>query len=210
MTSDFESSTAWDNTIIRNSVRDGSEAITDSVTSLRNRVIVGSFDQDSAGEGVLHTLNKSVFIFTEWLLVNDTGPAEIILTQVVQRVEESTTASERNSLTVSLLGTTDTHDTSAGEDFERGWINTFLVNNYEVFAGAFRTEFLFECNDLVDFIVGEGALRRNEFLSLVGVGPEEARVDFCLLVLKRHVKTHDVAVLHTRGQVWVSTTVIEN
>ena len=101
-----------------NGVGNSSETITDSISGLGNGVIIGSLDEDGAREGVLNTFDEGVLVFSEGLLVDNLGETQISLSHIVDRVELLTTAGEGNTLTISLLGAADTHDTSAGENFE--------------------------------------------------------------------------------------------
>ena len=179
-----------------NGVGNSSETITDSISGLGNGVIIGSLDEDGAREGVLNTFDEGVLVFSVGLLVDNLGETQISLSHIVDRVELLTTAGEGNTLTISLLGAADTHDTSAGENFEGRGVNTLLVDDNEVFVGALA-EFLLEGNDLVNSIVSELTLGLDKFLSLVGVGPEETGVDFGLLVFKGDIEAHDVTVLHS-------------
>jgi len=207
--SDLEGTSAGDDTLVLNGVGDSAHTVTDSVSSLRNRVIVGSLDQDGAGEGVLDTLNEGVLVLTEGLLVDNLGETKISLGHVINSVKLLATAGKGNTLTVSLLAATDAHDAGSGEDLEGGGVNTLLVDNDEVLVGALA-ELLLEGNNLVDSVVGELTLGSDQLLSLVGVGPEEAGVDFGLLVLEGGVQAEDVTVLHAGGEVAVSATVIED
>lgn len=95
----------------------------------------------------------------------------------------STTAGKRDSLSISLLGSSDTNNLVTGEDFKRWWINTFLVDDNEVLVGAI-TEFPLELDNLLDFVISEGSLGLDKLLSLLGVGPEEAGVDLGLFILE--------------------------
>lgn len=63
-------------------------------------------------------------------------------------------ASERNSFSISALGSSDADNVVAGEDFEGGRINTLLVNHDEVFVGAVA-EALLKLHNLVDSIISE-------------------------------------------------------
>lgn len=207
--SDLEGTSTGDDTLVLDGVGDSAHTVTDSVSSLRNRVIVGSLDQDGAGEGVLNTFDESVLVLTEGLLVNDLSETEIGLSHILNGVKLFTTAGEGNTFTVSLLAATDAHDAGSGEDLERRGVNTLLVDDHEVFVGALA-ELLLEGNDLVDSVVGELTLGSDKLLSLVSVGPEEAGVDFGLFVLKRHVQAENVTVLHAGWEVGVSATVIED
>lgn len=143
------------------------------------------------------------------MLVDHSSPAEVSLCDVVHRVELLATAGESNTLTVSALSTSDTNDVVASEDFERGWVDTLLVDNHEVFVGTV-TQALFEFYDLHDSVVRELPFGLDELLSLVGVGPEEAGVDLGLFVLEGDVEVHNKAVLETRRQVTLTTSVIQD
>jgi len=62
--SDLESTGSWDDTFVLDRVHNCSEAVFDGVSSLRNWVVIGSFDQDSAWEGVLDTFDESVLLLS--------------------------------------------------------------------------------------------------------------------------------------------------
>jgi len=139
------------------SVDDCAETITNRISRLSDRVIVGSLHKNSAREGVLDSLNEGVLVLSKSLLVNNLGKAEVGLTHIFDGVELLTTAGKRDALTISLLATADTENASTGENLERRWVNTFLVNYNEVLVGAFA-KFFFEVDDLAYSIIGELAL----------------------------------------------------
>ncbi len=209
MSSDLEGTSTWNDGLVLDGVLDGTETITDGVLGLSDGVIVWSLDKDGAGEGVLDTLDEGVFVFSEVLLVDELGKTEIAFLDIVHRVDLLTTASERNSLTVSSLGTSDANDVVAGEDFEGRRVNTLLVDDDKVLVGAI-TKSLLELNDFQNAVIGELTLRFNQLLSLIGVAPEESGVDLGFFVLERDVEAHDVAVLQSRGHVALSATVVED
>ena len=119
------------------------------------------------------------------------------------------TTGERNTLTVSALSAANTNDIVAGEDLQRGWVDTLLVDDDEVFVSAVA-QALLELHDLHDTIIGELSLGLNKFLPLVSVAPEESRVHLSLFVLKTHVEAHNVAVLKARWHVTLATTVVKD
>ena len=119
------------------------------------------------------------------------------------------TAGKGDSLTVSSLGTSDANDVVAGEDLEGGRVNTLLVDHNEVLVGAI-TKALLEFDDLENAVISELTLRLNEFLSLVGIAPEESGIDFSLFIFEGDVEAHNVAVLELGGHVTLSATVIED
>jgi len=192
--SNFEWTSSGDDTLIFNSVLDSSETISNSIFGLSNWVVIRSLDQDSAWERVSNTFNESVLLFTKSLLVNVIGPTEVFFSNIIYWVELFSTTGKRNSLSISLFGTTDSDNSSIGEKFKRRRVNSLLVNNDKVFVGSF-TELLFEFDDLNNFIVGELSFGGNKFLSLIGWRPEKAGVDFGLFVLQGDVQAHDVAVV---------------
>jgi len=206
---DLEGASSRKDSLVFDGVLDGAESIADSVTGLSDRVIVGALDKDGAGEGVLDTLNEGVLIFTKSLFVDDLGETHVFDAHVVDGVEELSSASEGDTFTIALFGATDTDDTSAGEDFKGRGVNTLLVDNDEVLVGTVA-DLLLELNDLVDFLVGECALGSDKFFTLVSVGPEEAGVDFGLLVFKRDVEAHDVAVFQAGGHIALATSVVKH
>ena len=202
-------STTWNSGLVLEGVLDGSETITDSILGLGNGVVVGSLDEDGAGEWVLDTLDEGILVISERLLVDNPSPTQIRLLNIIDGVELFATAGERDTLTVSALSSSDTDNTSTSKDLKRRWVDTLLVDDNEILVSAVA-EALLEFDDLVDAIISELSLRFNELLSLICVRPEESRVDLSLFVLERDIKAHDVAVLEARWQVRLTTTVIEN
>ena len=205
----LESTTTGNDRLIVDSVLDSAESISNGILGLGNGVVVGSLDEDGAGEWVLDALNEGVFVVTESLLVDLLGPSEVALLNVVDGVELLSTAGEGDTFSVSLLATPNSDDTVTGEEFEGRGVNSLLVDDDEVFV-VVLAQFPFELNDLHDLVIGELTLTGNELLALVGVGPEEAGVDLGLLVFEGDVEAHDVAVLEERGHVGVATTVVEH
>ena len=76
-TCNFKGTSTGNDALIFNSVLDGTETITDSITGLGNGVIVGALNEDSAGERVFDTFNKSVLVFSEDLFVDNLGETNI-------------------------------------------------------------------------------------------------------------------------------------
>jgi len=206
---DLKGTGAGNDGLVLNGVLNSTETIADGILGLSDRVVVRALDQDGAREGVLDAFNESVLVVTERLLVDKLGEAEVRLLNVIDGVELLATASERDTLTVSALGTADADDVVAGEDLERGRVNTLLVDDNEVFVSTV-TEALLELNNLHDAVISELTLGLDELLPLVSIAPEESGVDLGLLVLEGDVEAHDVAVLEARGEVALSATVIED
>ena len=176
---------------------------------MSDSVIVGSLDQDGAREWVLNAFDEGVLVVTELLLVDELGETEVLFGNVVNGVEGSSTACEGNSLSVSSFGSTDADNTLTGKDLERRRVDTLLVNDDEVLVGSL-TKFSLELDDLEDLVVGELSLGLDELFTLLSVRPEEAGVHFGLLVLKRDIKAHNVAVLEFGCDITLSATVIEH
>jgi hypothetical protein len=165
---DLKGAGSREDSLVFDSVLDGAESIANSVTGLSNRVIVGALDKDSAGEGVIDTLDKGVLVFAESLFVNDLGETHVLDAHVIDGVKELSSASKGNTLTIALFGATDTDDTGAGENFKGRGVNTLLVDNDEVLVCTVADLFL-ELNNLVHLFVGECALRSNKLFTLVSV-----------------------------------------
>jgi len=210
MGSDFERSSTGEDGLIFDSVSDSTHSISDSILGLSDGVIVRSLNEDGARERVLNTFNESVFIISESLLVNLLGETEVFFGEVIYRVKLVTTASEGDSLSVSLLASADSNNSVTSEELKRRGVNTLLVDNNEVFAVFLSADLSLEVDNLLDLVVSELSLRGNKFLTVFSVGPEEARVDFGLLVFERDIQAHDVTVFKTGGHVGVTTTVIED
>ena len=137
------------------------------------------------------------------------GKSEVFFTKIINRVDLVSTASQWDSLSISLLGSSDTNDSVSGKKLKGWWVNSLLVDNNEVLVGSIA-QLSLEIDDLLDLIVGEGSLGSDELLSLLGVGPEETGMDLGLLVLEGDVKAKDVAVSHGGWEITVSTSVVEN
>jgi hypothetical protein len=207
---DFERSGSREDTLIFDSVRNGTESISDSILGLGNGVIVRSLDEDCAGEGVFNTLDESVFIISEGLLVDLLGETHIGFVQSVNRVKLVSTTGEGDSFSVSLFASADTNNSISSEELKRRGVNTLLVDDDKVLSVLLGADLSLEINNLLDLVVSELSLGGNQLLTVFGVGPEESGVDFGLLVLERDVEAHDVAVLKAGGHVGVTTTVIED
>lgn len=209
MGSNLESTTSWDYALVLHDVLDRSKTISDGLLGLSDRVVVWTLDQNGAGESVLNIFNESVFIVSKDLLIDVSGPSKIVLGQIIDGVDLATTASEWNSLTISLLGSSDTNDSVSGQELKGRWVNTLLVDNNEVLVSSI-TELSLEFNDLHDFIVSELSFGSDELFSLFSVGPEESRVDLSLFVLKGDVEAEDIAILHGGWEIRVSATVVKD
>ena len=193
MGSDFESTGAWKDRFVLNGVLDGTESITDGVLGLSDAVVVWSLDEDGAREWVLNALDEGILVLSKGLLVDELGKSEIRFFDVVHRIQTFAATSEWDSFSVSALCSSNADDVVSGEDLEGWWVDTLLVDHDEVFVGAVA-ELLLKFDDLQHSVVSELALRLDQLFSLLGVGPEESRVDLSLFVLERHVEAHDVAI----------------
>ena len=209
MGSNFEGTSSWNDAFVFHGVLDGSKSVSDGFLGLGNGVIVWSLDEDGAREWVLNSFNEGVFVVSENLLIDSLGETEIGFTEVINTVELLSSASEWDSLSVSLLCSSDTNNAISSQKFEGWWVDTLLVHDNKVFVVSFAHLSL-EVNNLLNLIVSELSLGGNQLLSLVGVGPEETGMDFGLFVLEGDVETEDVAVVEGGWQVGVSATVIED
>lgn len=154
---DLEGAGAGDDSLVVDGVGDGTETVSDGVLGLGNRVVVGPLDEDGAGEGVLNAFNEGVLVVTERDFVDELGETDILEGEVINGVEAATTTGEGESLHVSLLGAADADNALAGEHLEGGGIDTLLVDDNELLVGAFA-DLALEVDDLLDLVVGEGAL----------------------------------------------------
>jgi hypothetical protein len=115
------------------------------------------------------------------LFVNYFCESEVCLSHVVNWVEHFTTTSKWNSFTISLFSASYANNSCTSEDFKWWWVNTFLVDNNEVFVCSI-TKFFLEFDNLVYFIISECAFARNKFFSLISVGPKETWVNLGLFI----------------------------
>lgn len=81
----------------------------------------------------------------------------------------SSTASEGDSLSVSLFAPADTNDAVTGKELKRRRVNSLLVDDNEVFAVFFGADGSLEVNDLLNLIVGELSLTSDELLAVLSV-----------------------------------------
>jgi len=169
MSSDLEGTGTGEDALVFNGVLDSAHSISNGVLGLCNGVIVRSLDEDGARERVLNTFDESVFIFSENLLVNFLSKSKVRFLKVIDRIELSSTASEGNSLSVSLFASSDSNDAVTGEEFKRRGVNSLLVDDNEVFTVFFGADGSLEVNDLLNFIVGELSFTGNEFLTVLSV-----------------------------------------
>ena len=200
---------SWNHRLVLNRILDSAQSISNCILRLRDRVIVWPLDQNSAAEGVLHTLNESVLVIAQALLVDKLSEAQVGLFAVLHRVDLLAATGQRDSLTVPALGTANTDDVVAGQDFQRWWIDTLLIDNDEVFVGAIA-QALLQLHDLHDTIICELPLRFDQLLSLLCVAPEEARVDLGFFVLETHIEAHNVAILQSARHVTLSAAMVEH
>ena len=81
--SDFEGASTRQDAFVLDGVADCAEAVTNGVSGLSNRVIVGTLDQDRAREGIFNAFDEGVFIFTKSLLVDYFGETKIGFSDIV-------------------------------------------------------------------------------------------------------------------------------
>lgn len=205
----LEGSSSGNNSFVLNSVDNGSKSISDGVLSLGDRVVVGTLDEDGTREWVLNSLNESVFVLSESVLVDVLGETEILLGHTLERVDGVTTTGESESLHVSSLGSSESDDSFLGEDIKRDWVDTLLVDDDKVLVSSL-TDLSLKSNKLGDLLVSVLSLGVDELFSLLGGSPEESRVSLSLLVLEGDVHGEDETVLKLLGHVRVSGSVIEN
>jgi len=84
-----------------------------------------------------------------------------------------TTASKRDSLSISALGSPDSDNAVLSQDLKRRWVDSLLVDNDEVLAVVFAfgisAELVLELDDLHDLVICELTLRLNELFSLISI-----------------------------------------
>lgn len=80
--SNFESTSAWNDSLVIQGVLDSSETISNSILSLSDGVIVRSLDEDGAREGVLNAFNEGVLVISKRNLIDKLGESEIGLLHV--------------------------------------------------------------------------------------------------------------------------------
>ena len=78
---------------------------------------------------------------------------EVFFGEVIYRVKLVTTASEGDSLSVSLLASADSDNSVTSEELKRRRVNTLLVDNNEVFAVFLSADLSLEVDNLLDLVI---------------------------------------------------------
>ena len=81
------------------------------------------------------------------MLIDKLSKSEIRFFDVVDRIQTFAATCERDSFSISALGSSDADDIVSCKDLEGWWVDSFLVDNNEVFISAV-TEFLLKLDDL--------------------------------------------------------------
>ena len=107
------------------------------------------------------------------VLVDLIGMTETLWSKILDGVDRKTSTGQSQSLHITALGTSQTNDALGGQKVKRNGVNTLLVDDHE---GLVRVvaNFLFQSNNLLDFLIGEGAFGGNKLLSLGSGLVEEA------------------------------------
>lgn len=207
--SNFKGACSRDDCLVEQGVLDSSESVSDSLLCLGNGVVIWTFDEDGDRERVLDTLNEGVFVISELMLIDMLGESKVFLLEILDGVDGVSAASKGESLHVPPLCSSNTDDVLFGEHVEREWVDSFLVDDNEVFVGSIA-HFSLKFNDLCNFVICELSFRFDQRLSLLGRRPEETGVSLCLLVLQADIAGQDIAILKLLGHVWVSGSVVEH
>merc|ERR1719228_3081772 len=87
-------------------------------------------------------------------------------------------------------------------------INSFLVDDNERLRLVVTANLLLQRNDLLHAVLDKLPLSHDQLLPLFGRLVEEARIDFSLLILQRHIAGENVAILQTFRHVRMTTTMV--
>jgi hypothetical protein len=205
----FKGPCTWHHTLIIIDILNRPQPIPDGILNHRNSMLVGPLNQNGAAPGVLHSLNKRVFLFAEGHFVDLIGIAQIVFSELLDGVDGAATAGEDDSFHVSALGPPKCDDVLFGEGFQADWVHSLLVDNDEGFVVAVA-DFFLKGDDLLAALVGEFPLASGEFFSVFGIAEEELRVDFGLLIFKTDIAGEDIAIRKSLGHIWMPSTMIQH
>ncbi|GIX65909.1 ABC transporter permease [Babesia caballi] len=191
-------------------VVDGAQAVADRVLDLGNAVVARALDQQRAAARVAHPLDEGVLLLPHHLLVNHVRETQILLREPLHAVARVAAAAQRQALHVPALHAAQPDDALARQHVQRRRVYPLLVEHAEGEAVLRRADLALQVNDLLDLLVGEAALGRDQALPLLRAGVGEARVHLALFVLQRAVQRQDVGLLDALRHVGVPGPVVQH
>lgn len=206
---DLEGARAGHDALVDDGVVDAAEAVADRVVDLGDGVLVGAFDEQSDGFRILDFFDEGVFLLAEGVFVDEAGPAEDGGVEVVDAVLGGAATDELEALHVSSLGAAEGEDVVFSEDVEGEGVDSFLVDDDEVFLGVRATDLLFELDDPSQFLVDKFPLRGYELVSLFGTVVVESGVDFRFLVFQRYIQGENVCIFNSLRHIWMSCAMVQ-
>ena len=172
-------------------------------------MLVGSFDQDGAGSGVLDSRNEGVLFLSQDVLLNEVSIAQVCFGEFFDRVDCGSPAGEDDPLHIPLFGSSEGHDACVGEDLKANGVDPLFVYDHKALVIAFA-DFVLQLNYLLAPLIGESSLAFGHFVPVASVGEEELGVDLGLFVFERNVAGEDVAVFKALWHIRVSGPMVED
>ena len=126
-------------------------------THLRQRVVRGTFHQDSAAPRRGDVLNESVLLLPQGVLKDQAGASQDFRRrQLLDRVHRHAAAGQHEPLHVAPLGAAQGQDAVFGQRVQRERVDSFLVDEDEAasFAAVGAADPFLEVDDLLDALVG--------------------------------------------------------
>lgn len=206
---DFEGTSARNNSLIVIDVLDSSESVSCGFLDLRNGVLVGAFDQNSARLGILDSGDESVLLLSKDVFLNKISVSQMFWLEFLNRVDCLSSAGKHNPFHVSSLGSSQGDDTGIGEHLKANGVDSLLVDDHKASVVALCYFFL-EFDDLPASLICELPLTLGHFVPVSSIREEELRIDLSLFVLKRHVAGQDMAIPQLLRHIRMSSTVIQH
>jgi hypothetical protein len=155
------------------------------------------------------TYDEGVLLFSEGLLVDETGPSQYVGSQVVNAVLRRSSAHQLQSLHVPPLGSPQCQNAVLCENIQTQRVDALLVDEHEILLRIAPADVLLQFHNFLQLCIDEPSLALDKLVSLLSAGVEKARVDLRLLVLQAHVECEYERILHALGHIWMPRTVVQ-
>ena len=143
------------------------------------------------------------------MLIHLTSPTKHVWCEIINTVHCSASTDKLEPLHVPSLRPPERKDAIFHKDIQTQWIYTLLVYYDEAGFRVVIADFLFELDNLTQFVVNESSLTFDQFVPLIGARIVKAGVDFRLLIFKAHVEGENVGILYSLRHVRMSCPMIK-
>eukprot|EP01137_Pigoraptor_chileana_P002771 Opistho-2@42076 len=205
----LECTGAGNDRAVLNSILHCTESIVDGILDLRERIRVGTLDDNGNRLGVLDILHKCELLLAQSVLIDKAGVSKTVGSQLIDRVHGGAAARENEALHVAALRTAQGNDTLLCEHIEGDGVDSLLVDDHKSLLGALA-HLPLELDNLAHALVGKRTLGNHHPITLLGALVKEARVHLALLILERHVARENVRILCPLLHVRVACAVIKH